>query len=156
MAKKPKDKPRKTVLNKKARHDYHILRTIEAGIVLTGSEVKSLRAGNAQITDSFVRINDYKVTLYGAQIDRYPPATDRNHDPGRKRRLLLHRREIFKLGPEIAQAGVTLVPLSLYFNARGLAKVELAVVTGKKQHDKRQDLKKREHTREIDRAMRRR
>ncbi|UCD28490.1 MAG: SsrA-binding protein SmpB [Planctomycetota bacterium] len=155
MAKKTgKTQPR--IINKKARHNYHILKTIEAGIVLTGSEVKSLRGGNAQITEAFVRINGYKATLYGCQIDRYTPATDRNHDPQRSRRLLLHRQEIKKITPQIAQAGVTLIPLSIYFNQRGLVKVELALATGKKSYDKRQELRKRDHKREMQRALNRR
>jgi SsrA-binding protein len=155
MSKKPPENQRR-IINKKARHDYHILATLEAGIALTGSEVKSLRAGQAQLTDSFVRIDDTQVTLIGAQIDRYPPATDRNHDPQRKRRLLLHKREILKLQSQLAAKGTTLVPLTIFFNDRGLAKVELGVAVGKKTFDKRQDLKKREHQRDIDRAMRRR
>lgn len=155
MAKKPKE-PQRRIVNRKARHDYHIHETVEAGIVLTGSEVKSLRAGQAQLTDAFVRINGYTATLYGFQIDRYPPATDRNHEPQRNRRLLLHRRELTKLAAQAAQAGRTIVPLSVYFNARGIAKVELGVVTGKKQHDKRQDLRKRDHQKEIKRTMTRR
>jgi SsrA-binding protein len=148
------DQPR--VVNRKARHNYHIHQKIEAGIALTGSEVKSLRDGRAQLTDAYVRINDCGATLYDMQIDRYPPATDRNHEPKRKRRLLLHRREIRKLAAQLAQEGFTLIPVSLYFNARGLAKVELGLATGKKQHDRREDLKKRAHQREIDRAMSRR
>lgn len=155
MARKPPTcQPR--ILNKKARHNYHIHHRLEAGIVLTGSEIKSLRQGRAQITEAFVRINGYETTLYGCQIDRYPPATDRNHDPQRNRRLLLHRREIVKLAPKLAQTGFTLIPLSIYFSARGLAKVEIALVTGKKAYDKRQDLRKREHQREMDRARSRR
>lgn len=155
MSKKP-SQPQHRILNKKARHDYHILATVEAGIALKGSEVKSLRAGQAQLTDAFVRIDGTEVTLIGAQIDRYPPATDRNHDPQRKRRLLLHKREILKLQPQLTQKGTTLVPLSIYFNDRGLAKVELGVAVGKKSYDKREDLRKREHQRDIERAMRRR
>jgi len=151
MAKKPKE-TRRRIVNKKARHNYHILQTLEAGIVLTGSEVKSLRAGKGQLTESFVRINGYKATIYGLQIDRYPPATDRNHDPLRNRRLLLHRREIQKISPKLAQTGTTLVPLSLYFNSRGLAKVEIGLAIGKKSYDKRQELRKRDHRREMDRA----
>ena len=155
MPQKPPENQRR-ILNKKARHDYHILATLEAGITLTGSEVKSLRAGQAQLTDAFVQIRGTAVTLIGAQIDRYPPATDRNHDPQRKRRLLLHKREIIKLEPQLAQKGTTLIPLTIYFNDRGLAKIELAIAIGKKTFDKRQDLKKREHQRDIDRAMRHR
>jgi SsrA-binding protein len=132
MPKKPADNQRR-IVNRKARHDYHILATLEAGIVLTGSEVKSLRAGQAQLTDAFVRL-----------------------DPQRKRRLLLHKREIRKLQPQLATRGTTLIPLSIYFNDRGLAKLELGVAVGKKTYDKREDLKKRDHQREIDRAMRRR
>lgn len=153
MAKKGQEKPQRRILNKKARHSYHILQTVEAGIVLTGSEVKSLRAGTAQLNEAFVRINGTKLTLYGCQIDRYPPATDRNHDPLRNRRLMLHKREIIKLAVQLAQGGNTLIPLSIYFNDRGLAKVELALATGKREFDKRQDLRKKEHRREMDRAM---
>ena len=155
MPKKPADNQRR-IVNRKARHDYHILATLEAGIVLTGSEVKSLRAGQAQLTDAFVRLDGTQLTLVGAQIDRYPPATDQNHDPQRKRRLLLHKREIRKLQPQLATRCTTLIPLSIYFNDRGLAKLELGVAVGKKTYDKREDLKKRDHQREIDRAMRRR
>jgi SsrA-binding protein len=156
MAKKPSPSNDRRILNKKARHNFHILQTVEAGIVLTGSEVKSLRAGAAQLTDAFVRINDTEATLYNFQIDRYPAATDRNHEPLRSRRLLLHRRELAKLRPQADQKGMTLIPLSVYFNSRGLAKVELALATGKKEFDKREDLRKRTHQREMDRAMTRR
>jgi SsrA-binding protein len=152
MTKKTHESQRR-IINKKARHDYNILQTVEAGMVLTGSEVKSLRSGAAQLTDAFVRITERRILLYGCQIDRYPPATDRNHDPDRTRRLLLHRREILKLIPQVAQPGVTLIPLSIYFNERGLAKVELALATGKREYDKRQALRKKDHQREIDRAM---
>ncbi len=155
MAKKP-DKNDRRILNKKARHNYHVLETVEAGIVLTGSEVKSLRQGHAQITEAFVRINGWEASLYGSQIDRYPPATDRNHEPLRTRKLLLHRREIRKLLPKLNQKGTTLVPLSLYFNDRGLAKVELGLAIGKREFDKREDLRKKDHRREMDRAMTRR
>jgi len=155
MAKKPSESQRR-IINKKARHEYHIHETVEAGIALTGSEVKSLRDGRAQLNEAFARINSYVVTLYGLHIDPYPPATDRNHEPLRNRRLLLHRRELRKLTPAVAEAGRSLIPLSIYFNKRGLAKVELAVVTGKKKYDKRQDIRKREHKREMDRAAFRR
>jgi SsrA-binding protein len=153
MSKKPTSPNDRRIVNRKARHDYNILHTVEAGIVLTGSEVKSLRAGAAQLTDSFVRISDNEATLYNSQIDRYPAATDRNHEPLRPRRLLLHRRELAKLRPQAEQKGVTIVPLTIYFNDRGLAKVELALVTGKRDYDKRQDLRKRDHQKEIKRAM---
>jgi len=155
MAKKQPDSPRK-IINRKARHDYFIHETIEAGIVLTGTEVKSLRAGHAQLTDAFVRIKGKQATLYGCQIDRYPPAADRNHDPNRTRRLLLHGRELRRLDLKLQQRGATLIPVSIYFNRRGIAKVELALATGKRQYDKRQELRKRDHQREIERAIHRR
>jgi SsrA-binding protein len=156
MARKPTAPNERRIVNRKARHNYHILQTLEAGIVLTGSEVKSLRAGAAQLTDAFVRIHEEEATLYGLQIDRYPAATDRNHDPLRTRRLLLHRREIRKIRPQLDQKGITLIPISIYFSSRGLAKVELGLATGKKEYDKREDLRKRDHQREIHRAMTRR
>lgn len=156
MAKKKDRKKPNKIVNRKARHEYHIHETIEAGLVLTGSEVKSLREGRVQLHDAFVRINDTQATLYGCQIDRYPPATDRNHDPQRSRRLLLHRREIRKLALALNQSGVTIVPLSIYFNSRGIAKIELAIATGKKQRDKREDMRKKEHQRDMERAMSRR
>ena len=155
MTKKSKDTSRR-IVNRKAEHNYHILESLEAGLILTGSEVKSLRAGTAQLTDAFVRLTGDSATIYGLQIDRYPPATDRNHDPNRHRRLLLHRREIQRLGLRLAQAGTTLIPLAVYFNDRGLAKVQLGLAVGKKQYDKRQALKKRDHQRGIDRATHRR
>lgn len=152
MAKKPQPNQRR-IENRKAYHNYHILEKVEAGIALTGTEVKSLRAGQAQLTDAFVRINGSEATLYAAQIDRYPPATEFNHDPLRKRRLLLHRRELRKLEQEVARSGRTIIPLSIYFNDRGIAKVELGLAVGKKEFDKREDLRKRDAKREIDRAM---
>lgn len=156
MAKKPASPNERRILNRKARHNYHILQTLEAGIVLTGSEVKSLRGGAAQLTDAFVRINNEEATLYGLQIDRYPHANDLAHDPMRTRRLLLHSREIRKISPQLDQKGITLIPISIYFNSRGLAKVELGLATGKKEFDKREDMRKRDHQREINRAMTRR
>ena len=156
MAKKQKEEKGRRIVNRKARHEFEILETFEAGIALTGSEVKSLRAGACQLSEAFVRIHGYEVTLYNCQIDRYTHAGPLNHDPLRKRRLLLHRREIIKLTPKLNQAGATLVVLSLYFNKRGLAKVELGLGTGKKHYDKREDLKKKDHKRDMDRAMSRR
>jgi SsrA-binding protein len=155
MGSKPTSEQRR-IVNKKARHEYHIIETVESGIVLTGSEVKSVRGGRAQITDGFVRINGYEATLYGIQIDRYEHAVETKYDPKRKRRLLLHRQEIRRLSAQLAQKGVTLIPLTIYFNDRGLAKVELGLATGKRQYDKREDLKKRQHQRDIDRATGRR
>lgn len=152
MSKKKADTERR-ILNRKARHNFHIHETFEAGIVLTGSEVKSLRAGQAQITEAFVRITGDELMLYAAQIDRYPHATTLNHDPKRDRKLLMHKREISKLQPKLDQSGFTLIPLSIYFNSRGLAKVELGLATGKRLYDKREDLRKKTHQREITRAM---
>lgn len=152
MARKP-DTNQRRIENRKAYHNYHIVEKVEAGIALTGSEVKSLRAGHAQLTDAYVRIHGFEAVLYGAQIDRYPPATDFNHDPNRKRKLLLHRREIRKLETEVARAGRTLIPLAMYFNPRGIAKIELGLAVGKKEFDKREDLKKKDARREMDRAM---
>ena len=156
MAKKKLQKNTNKTVNRKARHEFYILETVEAGLVLVGSEVKSLREGRVQLTEAFVRINNLQATLYGCQIDRYPPATDRNHEPQRNRRLLLHRREIRKLAQALSQSGVTIVPLSVYFNKRGIAKMELGVATGKKQRDKREDMRKQDHQRDIERAMSRR
>ncbi|HSW46218.1 MAG TPA: SsrA-binding protein SmpB [Phycisphaerae bacterium] len=155
MSKKPKETGRR-ILNKQARYHYHVLQTIEAGIALTGSEVRSLRQGQAQLSEAFARIRGNAVTLHGCQIDRYKPANEFNHDPLRIRRLLLHRREIHKVASQLHQRGVTLIPLSIYFNDRGLAKVELGVAIGKKQYDKRQDLRKKDHEREMKRASIRR
>lgn len=155
MARKAAEAQRR-ILNKRAKYDYIVLQTIEAGIVLAGSEVKSLRAGRASLEEAFARIQGDEVFLIGCNIQPYAPATTRNHDPIRKRKLLLHQREIRRLISKVTLAGHTLVPLCIFFNARGLAKVELALVRGKTHHDKRETLKKRDHQREMDRAMRRR
>ena len=154
MSKKPPEKVRRRIENRKARHDYHIHQVYEAGIALTGSEVKSLRAGAAQLTDSFVRIHGTTAVLYGCNIDRYPAATDRNHEPKRTRQLLLHRREVRKMDAQLVNKGTTIVPLAIFFSDRGLAKVEIAVVTGKREYDKRETLRKQDAEKEIGRAMR--
>lgn len=156
MARKPQKDQRRRILNKKARFEYQILETHETGIALRGSEVKSLRDGRASLDEAYARITNGEVFLIGCNIQIYPPATTRNHDPVRNRKLLLHRREILKLLPRVTQPGYTLVPLSLFFNEKGLAKVELALVRGKTHGDKREDIRKRDHQRDIDRAMRRR
>ena len=156
MARKPKPDPARRILNKKARHNYFIHETIEAGLALTGPEVKSLRAGAVDISDAFVRINGHQAKLCNCQIDRYPHAVDQPHDPLRKRPLLLHRREIAWLTSKLAQKGMTLIPLAIYFNARGLAKIELGLATGKRAYDKRQELRKKDHDREMRQAMSRR
>jgi len=142
--------------NRKARHDYFIEATYEAGIVLWGTEVKALREGRANLKDSYAKIKDGEVWLYNCHISPYRAGGQMNHDPLRVRKLLLHRREIRRLVGRTSEMGYTLVPLSIYFTPRGLAKVELALARGKKSHDKRQALKEREARLEIERALRRR
>ena len=138
--------------NKKARYNYHLGETVEAGMVLVGTEVKSLRAGRASLTDGFATIDDGEVWLRGVNIPEYKFGTNTNHMAVRNRKLLLHRRQIDKLEREIANSGRTLVPLSIYFSD-GYAKVELAVGTGKKDWDKRQTIAERDANREAQRAL---
>jgi SsrA-binding protein len=145
---------RDIAVNRRARHDYHIEETIEAGLVLTGSEVKSLRAGKAQLKDSYGRISKGEVWLFNAHISEYAAAAQFGHEPTRSRKLLLHRREIERLIGKVKERGLTLVPLRLYFK-HGRAKVELGLARGKKLYDKRASIKEREVKREVDRAMRR-
>src|SRR5881409_1474181 len=137
--------------NPKARRDYHILETVEAGIVLRGTEVKSLRAGKGQISDAFARVEDDEVWLYDAHIDAYSHGNLQNHAPRAARKLLLHKSEIRKLFGLASVKGNALVPLSLYWK-NGKVKVALAVAKGKAQFDKREDLKQREADRELKRA----
>ncbi|HVU72002.1 MAG TPA: SsrA-binding protein SmpB [Mycobacteriales bacterium] len=141
--------------NKKARHDYTIEQVYEAGIVLTGSEVKSLREGKASLTDSYASVRDGEAWLLGAHIAEYAQATWTNHAPVRARKLLLHKSEIEEMTRETAQGGSTLVPLALYFTG-GRVKVEIALAKGKKSYDKRQDMAERDSKREIAREMGRR
>ncbi|EXG80054.1 MULTISPECIES: SsrA-binding protein SmpB [Cryptosporangium] len=148
----PRETGRKVIAsNRKARHDYAVLDTWEAGIVLTGTEVKSLRAGRASLVDGFALVDDGEVYLHGVHIPEYVAGTWTNHAPRRVRKLLLHRAEIEKLIGKIKEGGLTLVPLSLYFSD-GRAKVELALARGKKAWDKRQDMAKRDADREIAKA----
>ena len=142
---------RDAVVNRKARHDYFIDETVEAGLVLTGSEVKSLRAGKGQLKDSYARVERGEVWLVNAHISEYGPAAQFGHDPTRKRKLLLHRREIDRLGGKLREKGLTLVPLRIYFKD-GRAKVELGLGRGKKLYDKRESIKAREMRREVERA----
>jgi SsrA-binding protein len=152
----PKESGRKLIAsNKKARHDYHIDDVFEAGVVLTGTEVKSLRAGRASLVDGYALIKDGEVWLQGVHIPEYTEGTWTNHEPRRNRKLLLHRKEIMRLIGKTRDTGVTLVPLSLYFKD-GRAKVELALAHGKKSYDKRQALAERQAGREIARAIGRR
>jgi SsrA-binding protein len=138
--------------NPKATHDYHILETWETGIVLTGTEVKSLRSGKASIREAYARVRNGEVFLEGMNITPYEQGNRYNHDPVRTRKLLLHRREIEKLIGAVEQRGLTLVPLELYFK-NGRAKVALALGKGKKQHDKRETIKRKIQEREVARAI---
>jgi SsrA-binding protein len=142
--------------NRRATHRFQILEKIECGIVLEGTEVKSLRDRNASIEEAYAWIVDRELWLIGCHIAAYKFGHTCNHEPLRRRKLLVHGREIRKLKSRIEQKGLTLVPLRVYFNDRGIAKVTLGVARGKKLADKRQDLKAREHKREIDRALRQR
>ena len=147
--------PRVIARNPRARHDYHILETWEAGLVLTGTEVKSLRAGRASLVGAFARVQGGEVWLEALHIPPYGEGNIHNHDPLRTRKLLLHGREIRRLIGSVEQKGVTLVPLDLYFK-RNRAKVTLALARGKQEHDRRDDIRKREAEREMARAVRRR
>jgi SsrA-binding protein len=138
--------------NRRARHDYHLSDKVEAGIALTGSEIKSLRAGAASISEAYAMIRGGEVWLVGATIEPYPQAGMRNHDRLRDRKLLLQRREIDKLRARVEQKGFTLVPLRVYLK-NGRAKVEIALGRGKDVGDKRQDVKAREARRDMDRAL---
>ena len=139
--------------NKKARHDYHLHDTFEAGLVLTGTEVKSLRAGRASLADAYVTVDDGEVWLRNANITEYAYGTWTNHAPRRTRKLLLHRKEIAKLDRESSAPGRTIVPLQIYFHD-GYAKVLIAVATGKREYDKRQTIAERDANREAQRALR--
>jgi SsrA-binding protein len=141
--------------NRKARHDYTISDTYEAGMALTGTEVKSLRAGRASLTDAFAEETNGEIFLRGLHIPEYTQGTWTNHEPRRVRKLLLHRDEIRKMQGKLRDDGVTLIPLSVYFN-NGYAKVELGLAKGKKSYDKRQDLATRDAQKEINRAVGRR
>jgi SsrA-binding protein len=141
--------------NRKARHDYHIHESYEAGIVLTGTEVKSLRAGKANLKDSYARIDKGELMLHNLHISPYEQGNRFNHEPLRTRKLLMHREEINKLLGKTQEKGYTLIPLKLYFT-RGKAKLQLGLATGKKNYDKRQDIAERDAKREMDRAFRER
>ena len=151
-----RDTGRKVIAsNRKARHDYSIVDTYEAGLVLTGTEVKSLREGRASLVDGFATIRDGEVWLQGVHIPEYTQGTWTNHEPRRQRKLLLHREEIERLLGKTRESGLTLVPLQLYFSG-GRVKVELALARGKRSYDKRQDLARRDAQREMARAVGRR
>ena len=139
--------------NRQARHRYHFLETWEAGLVLTGTEVKSLRDGKAQIKDGYASVRDGEVWLYNVHIPPYAPASRENHEPERPRKLLMHKREIERLIGKTREKGLTLVPTRLYFRD-GRVKVEIALAKGKDVGDKRQTIKEREMKREMERAIR--
>jgi len=148
-----KEKGRKLIAqNKKARHDYHILDTYEAGMVLTGTEVKSLRQGRASLVDGFVQLDGGEAWLHNVHVPEYSQGTWTNHSARRKRKLLLHRAEIEKLDAKSQETGHTVVPLAMYFKD-GRAKIEIALAKGKKEYDKRQTLREKQDRREAERAM---
>lgn len=147
---------RKTVVdNRKAHHDYHIDETYEAGIALTGTEVKSIRAGKANLRDSYARVENGEVLLYNMHISPYEQGNRYNVDPLRPRKLLLHKSEIRRLGQAVKEKGMTLVPIKMYL-VRGMVKMELGVAKGKKLFDKRDDIAERDAKRETDRIMKER
>jgi SsrA-binding protein len=153
-AKKGKPAQRAAAINRRARFNYEIGQTFEAGIALTGTEVKSLRDGKSNIADSFATEKDGELWLYNAYIPEYLQANRFNHQPRRARKLLLHRREVNRLVGAVQRDGMTIVPLKIYFNDRGRAKVEIALARGKKLHDKRETEKRRDWDREKGRLLR--
>lgn len=138
--------------NRRARHDYHLGDSWEAGLVLYGSEVKTLRGGQGSIAESYARLRGEELWLIGCNIPEYGPSNRFNHDPVRDRKLLLHRREIDKIAQRTKKGVGTLIPLELFFNERGKVKLSIALGTGKRQHDKRQDLKRADAERDMDRV----
>ena len=138
--------------NRKALHDYHVIETVEAGLVLTGTEIKSIRDGRVNLREAFARAEDGELWLHNMHIAQYPAASHFNHEPTRKRKLLLHRSQIGELSEAINEKGLTIVPLRLYLK-RGRAKVEIALARGRRMHDKRQKIAEREAERQITRAL---
>jgi len=152
----PKREKKIVANNKKARHDYFIDDVYEVGIVLTGTEIKSVRAGKVSIKESYAKIQDGEIVLIGMNISPYEQGNRFNTEPLRTRKLLLHKREIRKLLGLTTQKGLTLVPLRMYINENGLAKIEIAVARGKKNYDKREDIAKRDADRKMEQALKRR
>ena len=152
---KKKDGIKIATENRKARHDFHIHEVFEVGMVLTGTEVKSLRAGKANLKDSFALVRDGEISLHNMHISPYEEGNRFNHEPLRIRKLLMHKAEIIKLFSQTREKGYTLVPLKIYFK-KGKAKLELGLASGKKNYDKRQDLAEKAAKREIDRAFKER
>ncbi len=156
MSKKPGlDKSNPAAANKKAYRDFELLEKFEAGMELLGSEVKSLRSSAADLSGSYARIGGGECWLVGAKISPYQQAGTDGHDPTRKRKLLLHKAELHRIWVKLEQRGFTLVPLRMYFNSRGIAKVELALAQGKRQYDKRQTITERSQKRDLDRDTKR-
>lgn len=158
MAKKSKEEsiprgPRTVATNRKARHDYHIEESFEAGILLTGTEIKSVRNGQVNLRDGFVLIKGGEAWLQNVHIARYEQGNRENHEETRPRKLLLHRRQIDDLFSQVTQKSWTLVPLRVYINDRGLAKIEIALARGKQQYDKRASIQERDVDRDIQRAL---
>ena len=149
------DNERLIAQNRRARHEYEVLDTLECGIVLVGSEVKSLRTGNISIEEAYGRVKDAEVWLVGCDIPEYVQANQFNHNPKRPRKLLMHRREVKKFASRAYEQGLTLVPLKMYFK-EGRAKVLMGICRGRKLYDKREQMKKKTMKRDMDRAMRRR
>jgi len=150
----PKDRDEKVVVtNRKAFHEYHIEEKLEAGLVLRGTEVKSLREGRVNLQDSYATVEHGEVILHHCHVSPYSHGNIMNHDPLRSRKLLLHRKQINKIQGQTQQKGLTLIPLRIYFTPRGHAKVELALARGKKQYDRREAIKEREAGREVERAL---
>jgi SsrA-binding protein len=149
---KKEEGPRSVATNRKALHDYFILDRFEAGIALRGSEVKSIRAGQANLRDSYVRIKDGELWLIDAHISPYDQASRENHDPRRDRKLLMHRKEINRLDAKVQAKGLTIVPLRMYF-LNNRVKVEIALAQGKRQYDKREAIAQRESDRQVRRAL---
>jgi SsrA-binding protein len=145
---------RNVTVNRKARHDYEILETYEAGLVLTGPEVKSVRQGKVSLAEAYAKVNKGELWLYNMHIAPYDPVLQRNYDPRQPRKLLMHRREIDRLMGLTQQRGLTLIPLRIYFNERGYAKVELGLARGKRKVDRRREIMEREMKREVERALR--
>ncbi len=140
------------VTNRKARHDYHFLETWEAGIVLTGTEVKSLRAGKINLTDSYAAVDNGEAYLYNVHVSPYEQGSHFNHEPTRRRKLLLHRSEIRKLIGRVVEKGLTLIPMRVYFK-RGRAKVEIALAKGKRDYDRRRTIMERDARRDMERTL---
>jgi SsrA-binding protein len=147
-------KRKSIAVNRRARHDYFIEETFETGIVLTGTEVKSLRLGKGNLQDSYAQIQNNELLLQNCHISPYDFGNRFNHEPLRTRKLLMHRAEIIRLFSKVREKGLTLVPLQMYFNERGRVKVEIGLARGKKLYDKREDIAKRDADREMDRAVR--